>query len=327
MRWHRTELGGTPHPVPARAGRKVSQLEGSGGPAGEQLLTGYEYDDAGRLWRTVEHRHAYTDTANPLVLHAADTVTETRYTLGGRTAQQVGPPVDVTSFNWSSPDSAKSVTTYGYDDAGRQVTVTAPDGGVSHTAYDENGRVASQTSPGRLETSFGYDSSGRTVEVITPSGLTGPGDPETVSATTRFDGQVTCVTDPHIPDPDPEVTDASERCTERTNGGRVAAVTDASERCTERTTVAGWRRSPTPLSVAPSARTAAGWRRSPTPTATPSPMGTTRAATHLAYCARRQRCRGVGVVGVQLGGPGDRAHRSAATSGREPQDDDIDLRP
>ena len=35
------------------------------------------------------------------------------------------------------------------------------------------------------------------------------------------------MTDPHIPDPDPEVTDASERCTERTNGGRVAAVTDA----------------------------------------------------------------------------------------------------
>jgi len=209
------------------AGRKVSQLEGADGPAGETLLTGYEYDDAGRLWRTIEHRHNYTDTANPTTLHNADKVTETRYTLAGRTAQQVGPPRDVASFDWSGADSTKSVTTYGYDEAGRKHTVTAPDEGVTTTSYDVDGRISNTTSPGGYQTSYLYDAAGRTIEKITPSGLTGSGDPATVSTITTYDGRTVWETDPHIPDSDPDTMDPSARKTEHTPGGRVSAVTDA----------------------------------------------------------------------------------------------------
>ncbi|HWJ97657.1 MAG TPA: RHS repeat-associated core domain-containing protein, partial [Acidimicrobiales bacterium] len=209
------------------AGRTVSMLEGSGGPAAEQLLTGYVYDSAGRLWRTIEHRHNDTDTANPTTIHAEDRVTETRYTLGGRTAQVLGPPVDVATFDWASPDAAKSVVSFSYDDAGRRVNTTAPDGGITETAYDEDGRISAVTSPGGAEIHYLYDAAGHRTGVVSPSGLEGPGDPTTVTALTGYDaaGRVISETDPHIAQTG--VTDPSARTTTYTSAGRVATVTDA----------------------------------------------------------------------------------------------------
>lgn len=207
------------------AGRVLTKLEGAAGPAGEKLLHSYSYDDAGRLWRTVEHRDGATGSS---AIDAGDHVSETRFTHAGRTAKTLLPGPDDPTFDWGSAESAKTVTSYGYDGAGRQITVTDPEGHVTETVFDDDGRVASVTSPEGRTVSYGYDAAGRRTEVTTPSGFDAP-DPATVTAETTYTatGQVASQTDPHIPDPNPAALDASTRLFTYTPGGRLDTVTDA----------------------------------------------------------------------------------------------------
>ena len=214
------------------AGRKVAQLEGVGGPTDQQLLTGYSYDNAGRLYRTIEHRHSELDPAHAQTIHSQDLVTETRFTVGGRTAQQLAPPVDVATFDWSGAPSTKQITRLGYDEAGRQISTTTPDGRVTATTFDDDGRPSTVTSPEGRETSYGYDAAGHPTSVTTPSGFTGSGDPTTVTATSSYyaDGRVHTTTDPHVPVTG--VTDPSTRTMTYTSGGRLLVATDALNRTT-----------------------------------------------------------------------------------------------
>lgn len=206
------------------AGRTVAQIDGDGDPA-NALMTGFEYDTAGRLWRTIEHLDGTLDPADRYVIGTGDRVAETRYTPGGRTAAQVGPPPNATTFEWSGPDP-KSITSYGYDTAGRQTMVTGPDGLDTVTDYDTAGLVETVTTPGGYMTGYDYDDLGRTVTVTTPSGLTGPGDPATVQVDTTYTptGQVATETDPYAPGVD--LTPAT-RAFFYTPGGRVDVAVDA----------------------------------------------------------------------------------------------------
>ncbi len=170
---------GTQHRVDA-AGRTIAQIDGVGGPTADQLMTGFVYDDAGRLWRTIEHLDGDLDVDDAQVIEDGDRVTETRYTPGGRTAQVLTAPENAVSFDWSGADATKSVTTFGYDDAGRQVVVTGPDGLDALSSFDDDGRVEETITPGGLVTGYSYDAAGNLTTVTTPSGLDGPGDPATV---------------------------------------------------------------------------------------------------------------------------------------------------
>lgn len=86
------------------AGRVRSQIDGDAGPAAEKLITTFVYDAAGRPFRTIEHRNGTLDTANPAAIALGDKVTESRYSLAGRTKVTTEPGVDNANFNWSGAD-------------------------------------------------------------------------------------------------------------------------------------------------------------------------------------------------------------------------------
>ncbi len=166
------------------AGRVRTMIEGAAGPAGEKVMSSYSYDAAGRPWRTVEHRGGSTDTASVPAIAPGDHVTETRYTLAGRTDQVLAPGPDNASFDWSGPDSTKSVTKYSYDGAGRMTTVTDARGKVATTSYDSAGRVDVVTSPEGRWVDYSYDLAGQLTGVTRPSGLSSP---STVTASRSYD--------------------------------------------------------------------------------------------------------------------------------------------
>lgn len=205
------------------AGRQRSRIDGNPADPGSRLMTTSHYDAAGRQWRTVEHRAGNLDPGSSAPA-AGDAVVETRFTLAGRTGAVVAAPPDEPGFNWATaPDTAKSWTTYGYDGAGRQISVTSPDDTTWSTSYDEAGRISSRVSPEGRTTTYGFDDAGRQVTVTTPS-PTGTG---TVTAVTTYTptGQVESETDPHVPVPG--TPDPSMRSFTYTPGGRLDTATDA----------------------------------------------------------------------------------------------------
>jgi RHS repeat-associated protein len=209
------------------AGRTYAQIDGYGGPTADQLMTGFVYDDAGRQWRTIVHLDGDLDPADALVAELGDRVTETRYTPGGRTAQSLTAPDDVTELDWDEADDVdKSVTTFGYDDAGRQDVVTGPDGLDTTTTYDPAGRTKTVTTPGGHVTTYEYDLAGQVESTITPSGLTGSTDPEWVQVDRTYTptGQVETETDPYAPGVD---LDPATRSFHYDLAGRLDEVTDA----------------------------------------------------------------------------------------------------
>ncbi len=76
-----------------------------------------------------------------------------------RTYNEAGAVVTSTDprGHTASGTSAAWTTTYGYDAAGRLLSVTAPGGAVSTTTYTPAGDVASTTAPGGPETSYAWD--------------------------------------------------------------------------------------------------------------------------------------------------------------------------
>lgn len=61
-------------------------------------------------------------------------------------------------------------TTYDYDAANEQTSVTRPDNAVSSTSYDSRGLAISRTSPLGRKTTYGYDDAGRLTSVVAPDG-------------------------------------------------------------------------------------------------------------------------------------------------------------
>ncbi len=103
------------------------------------LVTGYDYDDAGRVTKTT-----YPDGS----------FTRTEYNAIGQVA-------------WEEDELGRR-TTYTYDARGQSETVTYPDGTVEVTGYDANGNVASRTDRRGLTTRYEYDAANRLERTIHP---------------------------------------------------------------------------------------------------------------------------------------------------------------
>ncbi|OWY60224.1 hypothetical protein B7486_70330, partial [cyanobacterium TDX16] len=58
------------------------------------------------------------------------------------------------------PGGLDLTTTYGYDGAGNQTSVTSPEGLVTTSVYDSRGRLRSETEPGEVATTYEYDAVG-----------------------------------------------------------------------------------------------------------------------------------------------------------------------
>jgi RHS repeat-associated protein len=187
------------------------------------------YDRAGRTTLRVQH---YTATSDPVTWVWVETPTTKRWEDGNGNALTFGSQFDQnhvsqTEYNQSGQVSATrdtrgTRTTFGYDDAGRRVTITAAQGSgldsTSYTCYDKAGRVLrtiqryipqAEITPDErangqwvfkplehgsyndenLSTEFTYDAASRRIAVISPTG--------NVSQTGYAkDGQVVSQTDP-----------------------------------------------------------------------------------------------------------------------------------
>src|SRR6185437_2995267 len=99
------------------------------------------------------------------------------YDEAGKLAQATGPAVS-TEVNGAAPVQVHPITTYGYDTFGEPVSVEDPNGNVTTTNYDANGRAISTVQP----------------SYTPPGGST----PITATTTRSYDslGDVTSVTDP-----------------------------------------------------------------------------------------------------------------------------------
>jgi RHS repeat-associated protein len=111
---------------------------------------------------------------------AADYTTNYAYDQAGNTDQVTGPPLSTVSYAAQTPATARPVTSYGYDTFGDQTQVQDPDGNVTATAYDGDGRVVSVTQPSytppgsssavTATTNYGYDEDGNLTSVTDPEG-------------------------------------------------------------------------------------------------------------------------------------------------------------
>ncbi len=117
----------------------------------EDLIQTFDYDDLGQL----------TD-----VTDANGTVTHYVYDTVGRRIETIsnykpGQPATVDQ-NLSH--------TVSYDDAGRQIASTDPNGKTTTYAYDDYGRLASVTNPMGQTTSYTYDAAGRLLSITDANG-------------------------------------------------------------------------------------------------------------------------------------------------------------
>jgi RHS repeat-associated protein len=131
----------------------------------------------------------------------ADYTTNYAYDQAGGLDQVTGPPVSTSRYSAQSPVTTRPVTSYGYDTFGDQTQSVDPDGNLTATAYDGDGRVVSVTQPSytppgsssaiTATTSYGYDEDGN---------LTSVTDPEDNTTSYGYDalGDVTSVTDPQL---------------------------------------------------------------------------------------------------------------------------------
>ena len=212
-----------------QVGRAVARIEGCDGPANARMMTGTAYDAAGRPWRTIEHRDGNIDPAQAAAIAAGDKVTETRFTLAGRTAATLTPPADAPSFNWNS-GTGKLQISYTYDGAGRVTKLTMPPLSVSGApreairTYDPDGNVATEKTPMGKTTSYIYDDRGLPTTVTTPFGPNSA-SPQTAVSDLTYDalGRTTSKTDPHLP----TTTNPPKRSYSYTPVGELAVATDA----------------------------------------------------------------------------------------------------
>jgi RHS repeat-associated protein len=169
------------------ANRVTAEIVGSGA---EQQRTLRRYDTAGRLQYLVVDRDgdgtSWGTDGKPT--DADDNVTEYTYTPAGRLATVIEPPTDATSYLWGSAPASQRTTTYGYDGAGRNKTITgslyATPTGIEYTA---RGEVKQVTLPGGKVTKYEYNAAGQTTKVTNPAPQ---GASNTwVSSITKYDGR------------------------------------------------------------------------------------------------------------------------------------------
>lgn len=146
-------------------------------------LTSYEYDDAGRVVRTVtpdgmETVHTRDVFGNLIELSdGLGPVVSLRYDDRGSLIQGITPDGGRTSMRYDAlanrveivePDGGTRRLTY--DFLGRLVGMTDEVGGRHRWAYDGMGRLEAYTAPTGATTSYRYDADGRLVERHDPDG-------------------------------------------------------------------------------------------------------------------------------------------------------------
>lgn len=115
-------------------------------------VSNYTYDDADRLTTTV---------VDPGSGHLA-LQTTTAYDAAGRVTSKSGPN--------SPSDSTSRVTSYTYDNADRQVSVTGPDGSNTTMTYDANGNLLTRTDDNSHTTTYTYDNADQQTSKTDPLG-------------------------------------------------------------------------------------------------------------------------------------------------------------
>ena len=143
-----------------------------------------------------------TPAGNASGADAADYTTNYAYNPAGQLTAETGPPVSVSSYTSQTATSTRPQTTDGYNTFGDQTQAVDPDGNVTTTAYDGDGRTtsvaqAAYTPPGTSSaitatTAYAYDEDGNLVSETDPEG-------NVTSATYDALGDVTSVTDPQLP--------------------------------------------------------------------------------------------------------------------------------
>ena len=141
--------------------------------SGTNLQTTWTYDQNGKpLTMTTPRGNASGATA-------ADYTTNYAYDPAGDMITATGPPVAVSSYTSQDPTTTRPVTTYGYDTFGDQTQAEDPDGNLTATAYDGDGRKTSvtqapYTAPGALSattatTTYTYDEAGNLASRTDPA--------------------------------------------------------------------------------------------------------------------------------------------------------------
>ncbi len=154
-------------------------------------VTDYGYNTAGNMTSqsvqdgstTPETTWTYDQNGLPLSMttpagnasgaDAADYTTNYAYNQAGQLTAETGPPVSVSSYTSQTATSTRPQTSYGYDTFGDQTQAVDPDGNVTTTAYDGDGRGTSVTQapytpPGASSaitatTAYAYDEDGNLV--------------------------------------------------------------------------------------------------------------------------------------------------------------------
>lgn len=159
------------------AGDQVSQQS-----PGELSQT-FEYDDAGRLTKTIDGLGRYSDTTYDLAGRAVAQrdmrgfVSTTEYDELGNVARSENALTEATStiYNEHSEaiivtDAAGIQTIFTYDETGNQLTETTANGQTTSSTYDGVGNQLTETEPGGFTTSFEYDANGNETAVTGPDG-------------------------------------------------------------------------------------------------------------------------------------------------------------
>jgi len=182
-------------------------------------VTDYGYDTAGDMTSqkvqdgstSLETTWTYDQNGLPLSMtapegnasgaDAANYTTNYTYDPDGNLVTDTGPPVSVSTYSSQTATSTRPVTAYGYDTFGDKTRVADPDGNVTTTAYDGDGRTtsvtqAAYTSPGASSattatTSYAYDEDGNLASETDPAG-------NLTSYAYDALGDVTSVTDPEL---------------------------------------------------------------------------------------------------------------------------------
>lgn len=141
------------------------------GVSGVERTTSYEYDANGNRTRVIDPNSHVTE----YVYDAANRLAEVHYPDG--TEQQYaynwrGDVILETLYSAQPSPTVVQRTSYGYDLAGRQTTVTVADGLLGQATtlytYDEAGRQIAVTDPNGHTTFYDYDTAGRLVQVDAP---------------------------------------------------------------------------------------------------------------------------------------------------------------
>jgi RHS repeat-associated protein len=174
------------------AGEMTSQTVQDGGT---NLQTSWTYDQNGQPLSMT------TPRGNAAGATPANYTSNYSYDQAGDLATATGPPVATQTYSAQTPVTTRPVTSYGYDTFGDQTQAKDPDGNVTVTGYDGDGRVTSvsqpsYTPPGKpainATASYAYDGDGNLLQVTDPAGNV-----------TKYGydalGDLTSQTDPQLP--------------------------------------------------------------------------------------------------------------------------------